>query len=65
MSVGQIQRVVRAFADAADRAKKADSTAFRCIRDGYQISEYLSPYYNRRTDEYGGNAPDAPDFFLK
>jgi 2,4-dienoyl-CoA reductase-like NADH-dependent reductase (Old Yellow Enzyme family) len=51
-----IQSVVRAFADAAGRAREA---GFRVIEihaaHGYLISEFLSPLANHRTDEYGGS----------
>ena len=49
-----IQSVVRAFVDAAGRAREA---GFRVIEihaaHGYLISEFLSPLANHRTDEYG------------
>lgn len=51
-----IQRVVRAFVEAAGRALNA---GFRVIEihaaHGYLLSEFLSPLANRRTDEYGGS----------
>jgi 2,4-dienoyl-CoA reductase-like NADH-dependent reductase (Old Yellow Enzyme family) len=50
-----IQAVVRAFAEAASRARAA---GFRVIEihaaHGYLLSEFLSPLANHRTDEYGG-----------
>ncbi len=51
-----IQTVVRAFVEAAGRARKA---GFRVIEihaaHGYLISEFLSPLANHRTDAYGGS----------
>ncbi|MGO8789160.1 MAG: NADH:flavin oxidoreductase/NADH oxidase [Terriglobia bacterium] len=51
-----IQAVVRAFAEAAGRARAA---GFRVIEihaaHGYLLSEFLSPLANRRNDEYGGS----------
>ena len=51
-----IQAVVRAFVEAAGRAKAA---GFRVIEihaaHGYLISEFLSPIANHRTDQYGGS----------
>ena len=51
-----IQAVVRAFVEAARRAREA---GFRVIEihaaHGYLISEFLSPLANHRTDEYGGS----------
>lgn len=51
-----IQGVVKAFADAARRARDA---GFRVIElhaaHGYLIHEFLSPLSNLRTDSYGGS----------
>jgi 2,4-dienoyl-CoA reductase-like NADH-dependent reductase (Old Yellow Enzyme family) len=51
-----IRRVVTAFADAARRALEA---GFQIIElhgaHGYLINEFLSPFSNTRTDEYGGS----------
>ena len=51
-----IDRIVRAFADAAGRALQA---GFRVIElhgaHGYLLHEFLSPLSNRRTDRYGGS----------
>jgi 2,4-dienoyl-CoA reductase-like NADH-dependent reductase (Old Yellow Enzyme family) len=50
-----IARIVRAFADAARRAREC---GFKVIEihaaHGYLINEFLSPLCNQRTDEYGG-----------
>ena len=52
-----IQRVVKAFADAAVRALHA---GFKVIElhaaHGYLIHEFLSPLTNLRDDEYGGSS---------
>ncbi len=51
-----IQRIVQAFADAAERALAA---GFEVIEihsaHGYLLHEFLSPLANQRTDEYGGS----------
>src|SRR3954467_10832170 len=50
-----IARIVRAFADAADRAHRAGFTAIELhAAHGYLLHEFLSPLSNRRTDRYGG-----------
>jgi 2,4-dienoyl-CoA reductase-like NADH-dependent reductase (Old Yellow Enzyme family) len=55
MSKEDIGRVVRAFGDAAARAKHSGFDAVEIhSAHGYLLSQFLSPLVNRRTDEYGG-----------
>lgn len=55
MSKEDISRVVRAFGDAAARAKRSGFDAVEIhSAHGYLLSQFLSPLVNRRTDEYGG-----------
>ncbi|MCP3967790.1 MAG: NADH:flavin oxidoreductase [Lentisphaerae bacterium] len=56
MTEADIKRVIKAFGDAAIRAKKADFDGVQIhAAHGYLLSEFLSPYYNKRTDNYGGS----------
>ncbi|UKS24410.1 NADPH dehydrogenase NamA [Paenibacillus sp. HWE-109] len=51
----QIQETIRAFADAAYRAKQAGFDVIEIHgAHGYLINEFLSPLINLRNDEYGG-----------
>ncbi|KJB88491.1 NADPH dehydrogenase, partial [Paenibacillus sp. E194] len=56
MSQEQIRRTVKAFAEAARRAKEA---GFDIVEihgaHGYLINEFLSPLTNQRMDMYGGS----------
>jgi 2,4-dienoyl-CoA reductase-like NADH-dependent reductase (Old Yellow Enzyme family) len=55
MSKDDIDRVVRAFGDAAARAKHSGFDAVEIhAAHGYLLSQFLSPVANQRTDEYGG-----------
>lgn len=54
LSREEIEKIIEDFANAAVRAKKAGFDAVQLhAAHGYLLSEFLSPYTNRRTDEYG------------
>lgn len=55
MTRGEIRSAVASFADAAARCKEAGADAVQIhAAHGYLLSQFLNPYFNRRTDEYGG-----------
>ena len=55
MTVEEIKGVVNDFGDAAVRAKKAGYDGVQIhAAHGYLLSQFLNPYFNDRTDEYGG-----------
>ncbi len=55
MTKNEIQDAVRAFGEAAFRAKKAGFDGVQIhAAHGYCLSQFLSPFFNRRTDDYGG-----------
>ncbi|WP_029231808.1 NAD(P)/FAD-dependent oxidoreductase [Butyrivibrio sp. VCB2006] len=56
MSKKEIKALINDFIDAAERCKKADVDAVELhAAHGYLLQQFLSPYTNQRTDEYGGN----------
>ncbi len=57
LTIEEIKGIEDAFADTALRAKKADFDGVEIHgAHGYLLNQFLSPYSNRRTDEYGGSA---------
>jgi 2,4-dienoyl-CoA reductase-like NADH-dependent reductase (Old Yellow Enzyme family)/putative sterol carrier protein/thioredoxin reductase len=58
ITIEQIEEVKQCFADAAARAKQAgcDCVELHCAHGGATLNcSFISPYYNRRTDQYGGS----------
>ncbi len=56
MTIEEIEETTEAFVKAARRAQEAGFDAVQLhAAHGYLLSEFLSPYTNRRTDEYGGS----------
>ena len=66
MSVGEVQRMTGEFAEAGRRAREAGFDALQLhAAHGYLLSEFLSPYFNQRTDEYGGSVRNRARFLLE
>ena len=56
MTKDDIRRTIADFASAAARAKRAGMDAVQLHgAHSYLVSQFVSPYFNRRTDEYGGD----------
>ena len=56
LKTAEIKELVREFGAAAKRVQLAGADGVELHgAHGYLIQEFLSPYTNRRTDEYGGS----------
>ncbi|WP_291915066.1 NADH:flavin oxidoreductase [Limnohabitans sp.] len=56
MRIDEIRSFVDGFARAAERCKRAGFDAVQVhASQGYLLSQFLTPYTNRRTDAYGGS----------
>ena len=66
MSLERIAEIVRAFAQAAGRARQAgfDSVELHGAH-GYLLNQFLSPFSNNREDEYGGSEENRMRFVLE
>jgi 2,4-dienoyl-CoA reductase-like NADH-dependent reductase (Old Yellow Enzyme family) len=66
MTPKEITDVVQSFGQAAARAKKAGFDAVQLhAAHGYLLSEFLSPFFNRRTDSYGGSVKNRARMVLE
>ena len=64
--VEEIHRVADLFADAAIRAKKAGFDGIEvCANHHVSLSQFLSPMFNHRTDEYGGSDENRARFVIE
>ncbi len=66
MTKEEIQRLVEQFSDTAYRVMQAgfDMVELHSAH-GYLMSSFLSPYTNRRTDEYGGSPQNRARFICE
>ncbi|QNB47804.1 FAD-dependent oxidoreductase [Thermanaerosceptrum fracticalcis] len=66
LSLEEIKELVEAFGQAARRAKEAGFDAVEIHGGhGYLVNQFLSPYSNKRTDEYGGTFENRMKFPLE
>jgi 2,4-dienoyl-CoA reductase-like NADH-dependent reductase (Old Yellow Enzyme family) len=66
MTVEDIHRVVEDFSKAARRAQTAGFDGVQIhAAHGYLLSQFLSPAFNRRGDDYGGDIQNRARFLLQ
>ncbi len=66
MTVSDIHYLTESYAKAAGRVKKAgfDGVQLHCAHN-YMMNQFLSPYYNNRTDAYGGSTENRMRFLAE
>lgn len=66
MNAAEIQQLIRDFGQAARRCKEAGADGVEIHSGhGYLLSQFLSPYYNKRQDAYGGSIENRARFLLE
>jgi 2,4-dienoyl-CoA reductase-like NADH-dependent reductase (Old Yellow Enzyme family) len=66
MTREDIRQVVEAFGEGAARAERAGLDGVQIhAAHGYLLSEFLSPFYNKRTDAYGGSLENRARIVLE
>ena len=57
MTVEQIHEIIEAFAKTAKLCKEAgvDGVEVHAVHEGYLLDQFAIEFFNKRTDEYGGN----------
>lgn len=66
MTLEDIKYITHAFSEAALRAKKSGFDGIEIhAAHTYLINQFLSPYYNKRTDQYGGSLTNRMRFLTE
>jgi 2,4-dienoyl-CoA reductase-like NADH-dependent reductase (Old Yellow Enzyme family) len=66
MSLEEVHQTVRSFGDAAARAREAGFDGVQIhAAHGYLLSQFLSAFYNQRTDAYGGSTEKRARMLLE
>jgi len=66
ISISEIFQTIEDFKNAAVRAKNAGFDGVQIYAShGYLLSQFLSPFFNKRTDEYGGSIENRARIVLE
>ncbi|MFC1981526.1 FAD-dependent oxidoreductase [Chloroflexota bacterium] len=66
LTIEEIRKIVQLCGSAAANAKQAGFDSIEIHgHGGYLVSQFLSPYFNKRTDEYGGSLDNRCRFLME
>lgn len=66
LTIEEIEKIVELFGFAASRAKEVGFDIIEIhAHSGFLIGQFLSPYFNRRVDKYGGSPERRLRFLLE
>lgn len=66
MTLQEIDQIAAAFGKAAGRAKRAGFDGVQLhAAHGYLLTQFLSPFFNKRTDNYGGSIDNRARILLE
>ena len=66
LSTEEVEKIVELYGDSALRIKRAGLDLIEIHgHGGYLIAQFLSPYFNKRTDKYGGSLDNRCRFLLE
>lgn len=65
MTVDEVEETVKAFGKAAGRAKRSGFDGVQIhAAHGYLLSQFLSPFFNKRNDAYGHSLENRAHFLI-
>ncbi len=66
LSIEEIEKCIELCGDSARRVKRAGFDMIEIhAHEGYLIAQFMSPYFNKRTDKYGGSLEKRCRFLME
>jgi 2,4-dienoyl-CoA reductase-like NADH-dependent reductase (Old Yellow Enzyme family)/thioredoxin reductase len=66
LTIEEIEKILDSCGEAARRVQRAGFDLIQIhAHGGYLIAQFLSPYFNKRTDRYGGNLDNRDRFLIE